>query len=291
MPFDTIESFIAHHVKLARSIQEYVDAPKSNYVQLDGQLRQEMDQRHDYCLAASSPWARALFARIVLDAWKELEAQLAGPFHMVTFTSPRFAIAESEAHTFDPAAHQKEITEIMVGHSFLGMTEPAYYPRWQISRDGKIGPIVAWHSHTIVIGSSRTKIEKDVASAKREESLLPGVPAVDVRAVRPHQLKSKLLYMLKTPHKQYTPYRLRKAVEQVDHDTGEIISVRQYSQPKRPLRTGELVKMIKVQRDKYLDELIFGNGDGDELKATIVEKARQRLDREEFRRGEHRLGK
>ncbi|MCU1329849.1 MAG: hypothetical protein JWN34_5219 [Bryobacterales bacterium] len=289
--FDTLQSFIAHHVKLARNIQEYVDAPKSNYVHLDGQLRQQLHERNDYWLCAGSPWARVLFAQIALDVWTELEPQLAGPFHMVTFTSPRFAIAESEAHTFDPTTHQNEITEIMAGHSFLGMTEPAYYPQWQITRDGGMGPVIAWHSHTIVSGSSRAAIEKDVANSKREESLLPGVPAVDVRAVRPDKLKSKLLYMLKTPYKQYTPYRLREAGERVDHDTGEIISVRQYSQPKRPLRTGELVKMIKVQRDKYLDELIFGNGDEYQLVTFIVEEARRQLDQEELRQTEQRLGK
>lgn len=288
MRFLTLKDFVTHHTNLSARLLEYLDAPRSNYVQISGSARQALEPRHDYWLSAASPAARIHFAQAidhVLDMWAE---RLPKPLHFITFVSPRFAFCERDARNFDLAAHQREIISLLARRSFIGMTEPAYYPRWRIAPGGDIGPVVVWHSHTISMGVVRSELEADLRGATREESLLPNSSAVHIKAMGREQAKSKLWYSSKMPHRTYVPYTLKRPKEHINRKTGEVI-VRTHGHRKDDMRTGVLAKVVDLLNGHYLDELMFGNGMGRQLADAINDEARQQLDAEERReRDRHR---
>ncbi len=289
MRFLTLEEFITHHNKLSIRLMDYVDAPRSNYVRISGDARRAIEPRNHYWLSAASPAARIHFARIIDRVWDEWFKTLPGPFHFVTFVSTRFAFAEREEHAFDLAAHQQEITSAMDPYGFIGMTEPAYYPRWRTAPDRDLGPVVAWHSHIVTLGVGRADLEVALEDMENEESLLAGVPAVDIRALGWMQAKSRLRYSCKMPYRVYTPYTPKKPRERLDRRTGELF-IRQHEQSKADMRTGQLAHMVNLLHGRYLDELIFGNGLGAKLVTSINDAARERLHAEE-RRWNDRFGR
>lgn len=287
MRFLTLEEFITHHNKLSARLLPYADAPRSNYVRIGRTARDAIDPRNDYGLSAASPDARILFAKAIDRTWDEWAERLPAPFYFITFVSPRFALAEHEAHTFDLAAHHREIMSLLRRHSFIGMTEPAYYPKWRTAPDRDLGPIIAWHSHAISMGSSRGKLDADLAEAAQEGSLLPNASAIHVKAVGRERAKSNLWYSSKMPHQTYAPYPHKNPKERVNARTGEV-TLRTHGHSKDEMATGQLARMVNVLNGRYLDELIFGRGTGRKLAEAIKHEARRRIDAEERRERDRR---
>ncbi len=288
MRFLTLKEFITHHNKLSIRLLDYVDAPRSNYVRISRGVRQDIDSRNDYWLSAASPDARILLARIIDAAWDEWVERLPAPFHFVTIVPRRYAYLEHEAGTFDLAAHQGEIVRALGRHSFIGMTEPAYYPNWSMEPGGRVGPIISWHSHFVTMGSQRADLEQDLADLAGEESLLPNASAVHIKPVSRERTKSKLLYSCKMPFRTYRPYPLKTPRERVNQQTGEV-TVKTHGHRKYDMRTGEFARMVNLLAcDHHLDELIFGHRLGGEIANVIRSKAREQLDRRERQELERR---
>ena len=88
--------------------------------------------------------------------------------------------------------------------------------------------------------------------------------------------------MLKAPQKQYHVYRDPLA-EVHDPETGEIVAKPHVQ--KDWLRTGQRVRMCRLMADKYLDRLLFGQGEGTDLRRAIVNGALRNFE-EEKRRAE-----
>ncbi|MBN9360837.1 MULTISPECIES: hypothetical protein [unclassified Devosia] len=283
MPLETLEDYLAEVLPMAIRIDDYIDAPKKNYVGVGGVLAELMHRRSDYCLSAASYHARNFFVPIVM---RHVEtAEIAGPLYMVSFAFRRYVMPEGTAHTFTPEPLHTEIRGILKRHSYIGVTEAAYYPNWVTTDDGTFSPVVSYHSHVITSGSSRKTLVRDTAEAAGEESLLRGVSAVDIREVKRERLTEKLLYILKPSHKQYTPYWSKTDKVRVQLGLTPKGTVKQ---SKKAMRTGLLVQMCNVLRDQRLDELIFGNGAFEPLVQTIVQDARGTLDRRLQRESDRR---
>lgn len=283
MPIETVADYLAEVSALATRVDDYIEAPKRNYVTVGGELAELMHRRSDYCLSAASFHARNFFVPIVMRHIEEAELQ--EPLFMVSFAFRRYMMPEDTARTFTPEPLHTEIRRILKRHSYIGVTEAAYYPNWVTTDDGTLSPVVSYHSHVITSGSSRKTLVRDTAEAAEEESLLRGVSAVDIREVKPERLTEKLLYILKPSHKQYTPYwsktdKVRVMIGLTPKGT--------VKQSKKPMRTGLLVQMYSVMRDQRLDELIFGNGALEPLVQAIVQDARGKLDRRLQRESDRR---
>lgn len=281
MRYENLEQFEQHHENLGYRILKYVDEPRRNYVLLR-EGRDALDPRYDYGLAAGSPFARILLARATAKHWNELGVNARGPFYFVTFFWSRYAFAVDDFDRFDSKSHQAEITNVLRDHSFIGMTEIAYYPRWRKAPNESLGPIVSAHSHIITMGSSRSELEDALMQASAESSLVPNVSAVDIRGVGRDHVLEKLLYAEKQPHRTYAPWTLKTPRERVSKTTGEVFQ-QTHKHKKDDMRPGELIKAVNLLCGRYLDDLMFGNGVGMELATAIVGEARRRLDAEELK--------
>jgi hypothetical protein len=101
-------------------------------------------------------------------------------------------------------------------------------------------------------------------------SFVPDKPAAYCRHLTGNQVLAKLLYALKAPQKRYRVFRPRGFL--VSRTTGEI-SQKPARIQKDWLRTGQRVRMCRIMADRYLDRLLFGQGEGTKLCRDIREDA------------------
>lgn len=287
MRIRNLEEFVSVHMPLSARLLAYADAPRSNYVEMTRDARHAIDPRYDHELSAASPTARIYFAKSIDRIWDASAAELPQPAHFVTFVLRRYVFHENEAARFDLVEHQREIRELLGRRHYIAMTEVAYYPKWRKAPDEKVGPLVSWHTHALVMGSTKAKLETQLAEARREESLIPDVPAIDVAAVSWMRAKAVVLYSAKMPCQTYKPYPLASPRDRIDRDTGEM-TVRTHGHSKNKMRTGELARMANLLEGMYLDDLLFGNRAGRKLAKAIIVDARHAVEAELRRDRERR---
>jgi hypothetical protein len=234
----------------------------------------ELSRRNAVYLYANNPTARVRFARVflsgVMDHLKSRSGgdRLKGAVYLVTFALERFCCPLKEAERYDLRPLQAWVRQAVEGLSYLGMTEAAFYSNKSLPGQEK-EPTVSWHVHLLVWGVSRPTLKTlvDGVSAKHP-SLIPGLPSGHYRLIKPKDLASKTLYMLKSPQ-EYRVWPVKEEV--IDPETGEITVhvTDRYRQKSRDLRPKDRVRMCAALQDRYLDWMMLGGGAGKDLLRSI----------------------
>lgn len=266
-----LKTFKVVHWNNQYRILNYVERPRSNYFRPNPELLSELRPEAEEDMFAANALSRINFAELVLDEVRRHPAGPKGEFFFITITPRRYVLPLDAAWTINRNALIAFSRQALEGINFVGMIDLALYKRWGRGRPS-VRDHVAYHSHMVGWGASRQQINRALARTReKEESIIPGHPVADVRSRSPHQLETSLSYMLKAPQKEYNVSR-PSLEEKVDHETGEVIKLG-YRQQKRPLRTGDRVRLCEVLQEVRLPHLFFGNKEGTE----IVRKVRTEL--------------
>ncbi|WP_262273059.1 hypothetical protein [Microvirga yunnanensis] len=202
-----------------------------------------------------------MFAWACLKGAEAFFGDYTGPLHFVTIACRRFSCAVDGGAAFDVQQVQSHARQALHGFNYLGMVEVAYYGN--IGLAPGVRGALCFHVHAIVWGVSAHRLNRALAAVDaREQSLLPGVRPTDRRSLTVNRLPGKLLYMLKSPSKEYRVYPMRG--EFTDQETGEITvgPTGKWRQLKQRLRFGGLVAARSALVDRYLDRLAFAGGAG-----------------------------
>jgi len=147
------------------------------------------------------------------------------------------------------------------GFDYVGMVEPGLYKGWGAKGPTPYKDHVSWHSHSLVFGTGRRELEKSINKIKELHESISGGCAFHIKAIEREEIENYLLYSLKMPLKEY---RLNKFPgERVDRETGEILE--NVRQQKRPIRTGDFVRLMDVMKDMQLIDFLCSGGEGREL--------------------------
>jgi hypothetical protein len=219
---------------------------------------------------ANNNESRIRFAEIAIRH-VEAHAALSGgePVFFVTLMPNQFAVPEAEAGSVDVHAIRQWTRYWLAGFDFIGIVEAGLFPYFPT----KYHPTVSWHVHLLVWGTNYRRLNQALVAVRCEfASLVPGAPSARIDILEtPEDVILKVLYMLKAPMKQYTV----SCEFREDHDptTGEVSFEYRLRTQGEWLRTGQRVRMCRVMADKHLDQLLFGQEQGTDLRRAIVEEA------------------
>ena len=222
-------------------------------------------------LYANNVESRIDVLAITLDhALRQILVDKTTPAFFVTMTPDRFGTTFEDAASFDVRRIQAWVRQMLPGFDFLGIVEPAFFPRGRNQTER--GAMISWHVHLLIWGTAYGRLNRVLRRIRRTElSFVAGTPSTDCRTLKTRRvLAGKITYMLKSPQKQYRVLRdPRKPV--VDLATGEIVA--KPNVMKNWLQTGQRVLMCRVLAGRYVDELLFGQGGGTMLRRAIVAEA------------------
>lgn len=153
--------------------------------------------------------------------------------------------------------------------SFVGIVEAAFYSNVRLIRK-RMQRVVSWHVHLLVwdISTAEVKAARDRVN-RRYQTLVPGVAAAHFASITPAQVMAKACYMLKAPFTDYSVYPRRR--ERVDAATGEVtkVSTGRFSQQKREMRLGDMVRVCRIFAGRTVDQLTFAAGEGRAVLAGV----------------------
>jgi hypothetical protein len=267
---EDMDTFRIVHWNNEYRILNYVERPRRNYYRPDPELWPELRPEAEDEMYAANPLSRIAFAKLVLKQVKNHPQGPKGGFFFVTLTPERYAFPLHRAWDINLDSLMAFARQALRGINFVGMVDAALYKKW-----GRRGPAtrdwVVWHVHLIVWGATRDRVEAALQhTRKTNKTVVPGRHAVWVQHFRAHLLEAKLLYSLKKPQKEYNVSR-ELPDNEIDWETGEVTPVG-FRQQKRPLRTGDRVRMCQVLLGKRLPELFFGNKVGTDIARRVRRK-------------------
>jgi hypothetical protein len=265
-------SFVAAHRTADVLLHEYLAYPRNGYVRLPYLTSVELDRSMNLALYANNCTSRITFADIVSHHLEEHQGLQTGPIFQVTLAVSEHVVPSARAADFDIRRVQALARQSLSDIPFIGMVEGAFYRNWGQGRPER-GDFISWHTHCLTWGASKKALENAAAELVRSKTgiILEKSP-IYIKAVSPGQAVRAALYSLKGQMKEYRVYS--KPGDSIDLTTGEIISGR-YCQTKRLLRTGDRARLCDVFRDRLLDKMLFGNGEGTELVRSIRREALQ----------------
>jgi hypothetical protein len=279
-----LETFKEAHRRTDDRIKDYLEVGRRGWQSLPLSICRELETGRFGRIApidllhANNAEARINFAEITVRHVQAHEA-LSGPkpVFFVTLTPEQFAVPERAAASFDIRTIQAWTRQVLAGFHFIGMVEVALFPfgendtsprEWWRVRS----PVVSWHVHLLLWDASYSRLNRALRMIRRwHSSFVVGTPSATCRKLKTaKQVAHRAIYMLKAPQKQYRICRYnRKPI--VDPSTGEIVAKPYIN--KDWLRTGQRVRMCRTMADRYLDRLLFGQGEGTELCRAIRDEA------------------
>ena len=265
-----LESFIEVHRRVDDKIKDYLEFPRPGWLRAPQWTALELPSSEEWFMPANNAESRISFAKIAVRHAEAHQQLQGGKVFFVTLTPADCAVPLSEAAQFDVRHLRTMVREALPGIDFIAMVEASLYINW-----GPNGPCrgfyVSWHVHLLAWNTSRFMLEIALRDFRRNHvSLLPHSSAAFIKAVRPGQMVSKLVYMLKAPQKEY--WVNSEKGEFIDPETGEVLAGRRRQQ-KRNLRTGNRIRMLGVMDCRRLDRLMFGNCEGVSLSRAIKTEA------------------
>jgi len=285
----------AHHEAQKRMLR-YVQRAHSNYQMLPRQIKEETSKGGGIYLYANAAEARARYSALAVRHFADLlEREQPEHVWMVTLASRDYAMSLAEAECADLAPLKNWAHQMLLGFSYFGMIDAAFYSRRKANPTDTLGT-VSWHIHAFVWDVSEADLAVRIASInERVHSVVPGLTAAHASPVDLDRFAPRLRYVLKEPLNEYADWP--KKSETVDPETGEIVIIQtgKRRQAKRPLRGGNQVRMAKVMAERTLDKLTIAGGGGRDLMGHLnaaalapyreqQRKVRERRYRRELRR-------
>ena len=250
--------------------KEYINSPRSNYYRPHWEVRHRLWPRHIPDLAAINAQERIRFVKIAMRHATSHPGLQSEPLFWVTITSPKHVCPLADGASFDLKPFKAYMRQALTGLNFIGFTDVALFKR-QGSAVPLPSDLLSWHFHGIVWGATRKEVNAVLEDARKSGSIIPGGRSVVVIEITQDELVEKLLYAMKGPQREYNIRRELKRELRERLEDGVIATY--FRVQKRPLRTGDRVRLHEVLRDFYLDQMLFGGRDGSSLVAAINEEA------------------
>jgi hypothetical protein len=276
-PIRSLEAFTHAHMEAKSRIESYLWLGRKNSKKLNQGVDYQLKAEAAKLLFSNNAYARIAFAKCVVRRMTSVMEMISSetPTFFVTLTPVEFAVNLDEKNGFNVRRLTRWVGRALKGLNCLGMVEAALYTN--IRRIGRSWtPIVSWHVHLIVWGTSYATLNRRLAKIRENhQSLIEGIEAAhSVRLESGSAVEEELYYMLKSPLKEYRIAK-RRPRGGFDHETREISESNGFKQWKRDLRPGHLVQMCNVMQEQYLDNLLFGIGDGVAIHKSIKDEMLQ----------------
>ncbi|TPW25999.1 hypothetical protein [Pararhizobium mangrovi] len=288
----TLDAFDRMHRQYDQRIKRYLHSGHGHHL-ANEQLLERLCNRSARRMLAINARSRIVFVRPLRDAFDALFLPEKTVFGFVTFAPWNAAVSLSKGARFPHRALIRRFLEQFGDFNAVGMVDVALYTNLESS--GTSGEAVAsWHIHALIFGTSHREMLKVRDEYNCEVPGSAGGDAIHVRQLRgAGGAKSRLIYQSKMPMREMRI--IRRAHEVYDPETGEILRLpyTASSTKKRPLRPGDGVRVFEMMGHRTIPDLAFGNGLGDEVLQTALERARKRIlreDRQHVRRLEQLIG-
>jgi hypothetical protein len=175
------------------------------------------------------------------------------PIFLVTLAD-KSLITSTQAQKIDIEQFKRKLAARMRGLNYIGMIEPAYYYNAFDATGQKTSPLVSWHGHFLVWGISRRRLSRTIKKLNvKLAAVMPEFAAAHWKQVESGKFGQKICYLAKSPRKEYSVGRYTKLKE-----NGEP----HYKHNSREIRPGTRVKLFRLMRSTYLDQLAMAGGKG-----------------------------
>jgi hypothetical protein len=141
--------------------------------------------------------------------------------------------------------------------NYIGMIEPGYYVNIIQGSRYAGTKMVSWHLHAIAWGDHYKEVQRRFDELNASGEYVPIYDdGIALHAVRlpAKQIPIKLRYTVKSPRKAYSIGKSTKLIGGERHC--------KFIQNKRDLRPGERIKLLRLMKDLYLDQLAMAGGEG-----------------------------
>ena len=258
---------------VAQSQYEYIGWPRKTSVRVCGPWFRALAPCDSHLLCAANVEARIRFAKIAVH---EVLRHLEDHSELVCFFSicpVRYVAPLHRAHSVDLTSLKKLTGQAFRGCSLVGSTDFALFKGFGQHGVRACHNHVGAHTHGLVWGKSQSELQELLAAMGPEFINVKGQCAGYVREISADELAGYMRYSLKLPLFEYNVKADQR--ETLDPQTGEIFHGTKVSP--NPLRPGDQLRMSALLRDMYLDDLIFGQGEGTSVVREIRHRARAPL--------------
>lgn len=274
------ERFRKKELAKLQTIEKYTYDARSNSVPLHREVQDGFSHRGRLDWAAVNAHVRIDAAEIILDRLESFALQIrkrAPLVSSVVVTSDQWLTSLPDACAIDICKIRDELHDAFRGLSYVGMIEPAFYPRRRHPGITITG-MVSWHAHLLFWDAQRETLGQAVAKINRGTTgPLYGVAPASLRRRSWNSAAECLCYLLKSPAKSYST---RRMPERIDPGTGEIIAEHDLQIPQK-LRPGQHVHMRNALREFALDDLLLAGDKGYQMLTPLFHRVsfdRQRYD-------------
>jgi hypothetical protein len=251
------------------------------------QLATQLELRSAKNLKAANFISRIEFAKDLNSHLKSaLKASQIENLFFVTLVNAEHSMAATEAASVDVKSMKAWINSTLAEASYVGLIEPAYYPRASCVPGGN-RPWISWHVHLLVWAINLAEITELQARANQEyTAFIPGTIVFHFRNITRKMVTGYVAYMCKSPVSEHNIYPRKE--EMVDMSTGEITTTvtGRWRQPKRPIRMGGLGKALAVLEPQTIKSLCIAKGEGMRVRKRAMRSAKWSLRLQERSRDE-----
>lgn len=216
-------------------------------------------------------YSREIFRRELLAI--TLNADLVRPdlVRMLgTFTPFDWAHPDRDIN-FDYGEAKQTLRNAFTGMNFLGVIEPAYYPKVKWERDERVGSLISFHAHVLVWDTSETKLRrhqreirsrfKPVDRDDRSTPMLNLLKTIE-------DLAKVVRYATKMPYEGYDKKKKENAVGPGGSSRRKPTSIEQTHLDLEPIQHYRLFNFLRKHR---LFDAWLAGGDG----AKVLREARK----------------
>lgn len=257
------------HMEAKRKIENYFWMPRSNYQKLDSWTRQQIESRNKVHMWANNFDSRVQFVETLVEHMTPVLAGIDSgiPIYFVTFVLRDFAVPYDPEVGFDVDMVSAFAKKALRGFHSIGMVEAALYTDLP-QKLGMPKRTISWHTHSIVWGADAAKLQRRLDKIRASYTcLIDGFTSAHCKEITNERALELLYYISKAPMKEYRISHKRPNMDWSPGDDELGLGVQQW---KRDLRTGDRVRMCKVFADIYLDDLLFGTGEGREICDAVL---------------------
>lgn len=277
-PLLNMIEFTTQHEDQLHMMQKYMTTKRGRRA-VDDITAENFKHSAAVSLKATSCLARIAMAMAAEKVFSK-QVELMKNAEFLTLCPREFAVPMPEAAAFQPSGLIKWAREIMGDCNHVSVVDLAYYSNFSV----KAGTNGTAHFHVHAIRWNQN--EHPIAPALDEgvmaetHSLLTGRTACHALRLNNRMVVERAIYMLKMPLSEYRAYR--QMVKKEDPQTHEKFKVptENYFQQARPLRPGDVAKIMRVFGDRDIPSLVFAGGAGVEMLDTILRRARRHVERQ-----------
>jgi hypothetical protein len=285
-PMRTRKRFNPAHRLRDKELWAYIAKQDKKIVQVSPEVQKQLGPEAAKYLFANNAYARINFVRIARKHIKKLVKGKGenAPFYFVTLTPVQYALAYSEAQTFDLRQLQSWTWSRMGKLNFIGMVEAAHYRNRGLVQ-GRNETTVSWHVHLVVWGIGEADLAKRLTIINaRGKALIPGAVPAHYRRLEPDEVTKVTTYMLKAPMKEHSTYPTHRMMKSPKTGETEKVPTGRWETKKEPYDRRGIAMMTNVMANCYLDKLLFAGGGGKALAKAINAEALKPLERHERQR-------